>query len=95
MNESLRMFTPLAFMSKMCTSPYDLTNHNGEPVHLYPGNIVHVPIHSIHMDERYYEEPGQFKPERFSEVNGGVKKYKDMGVYLPFGDGPRICLGKQ
>lgn len=47
------------------------------------------------MDERFYDEPGKFKPERFSEENGGVKKYKDMGVYFPFGDGPRICLGKQ
>lgn len=82
-------------MSKICTSPYELTNSKGDPVHLYPGNILHVPIYSIHMDERFYDEPGKFKPERFSEENGGVKKYKDMGMYFPFGDGPRICLGKQ
>lgn len=32
-------------------------------------------------------------PERFNPEHGGVKVFKDRGVFLPFGDGPRICLG--
>lgn len=45
------------------------------------------------MDEDYYESPQEFIPERFLEENGGLKKYKDMGVYYGFGEGPRACLG--
>lgn len=32
-------------------------------------------------------------PERFDSEHGGLKAFKDKGVYLSFGDGPRICLG--
>lgn len=32
-------------------------------------------------------------PERFNSENGGLKAFKDKGVYLAFGDGPRICIG--
>lgn len=32
-------------------------------------------------------------PERFNPENGGIKAFRDKGVLLPFGDGPRICLG--
>ena len=35
----------------------------------------------------------KFIPERFNPEHGGLKAYKDKGVYLSFGDGPRICLG--
>lgn len=47
----------------------------------------------MHYDPEYYDEPEKFKPERFDPENGGVKEYKDKGVFFPFGDGPRICLG--
>lgn len=53
-----------------------------------------MPIYSIHRDSKYYENPNEFRPERFVIQNGGVKKFKDMGVFLAFGDGPRQCLGK-
>uniref|UniRef100_A0A1B0CII3 Cytochrome n=1 Tax=Lutzomyia longipalpis TaxID=7200 RepID=A0A1B0CII3_LUTLO len=44
------------------------------------------------MDPKYYPEPEEFRPERFSSdiSNGGNQK----GVtYMPFGDGPRACIG--
>lgn len=52
-----------------------------------------ISLHSIHHDAEYYPQPEEFLPERFSQANGGTKKFKDMGIYMPFGDGPRICLG--
>ena len=42
----------------------------------------------------YYHDPKKFIPERFDVEHGGVKAFKDRGVLIPFGDGPRICLVK-
>lgn len=41
----------------------------------------------------FFHDPEAFLPERFDAEHGGVKAYKDRGVLVPFGDGPRICLG--
>ncbi|KAM7349839.1 putative cytochrome P450 28d1 [Cochliomyia hominivorax] len=91
--ETLRIFTPLAFMSKICTQSCQLINNDGISLQLKPGDTCIIPLHSIHHDEEYYSKPEEFIPERFDEENGGTKKFKDMGIYMPFGDGPRICLG--
>lgn len=44
------------------------------------------------MDEKYYKNPKQFDPERFSEENLNGKNLINR-PYLPFGDGPRNCIG--
>lgn len=48
---------------------------------------------SVHRDSEYYPNPEEFNPDRFSPDMGGLKSYKDKGVFLAFSDGPRICLG--
>lgn len=47
----------------------------------------------MQRDAEYYPNPLEFIPERFDEEHGGVKAYRDKGVFLTFGDGPRFCLG--
>ncbi|XP_023294723.2 probable cytochrome P450 28d1 isoform X1 [Lucilia cuprina] len=91
--ETLRIFTPLPFMAKVCTQPCEFTNNDGVSLQIQPGDICLISLHSMHHDEEFFPQPEEFMPERFAEENGGTKKYKGMGVYLPFGDGPRICLG--
>lgn len=54
------------------------------------GIRVLIPVYSIHHDPKYYPDPERFDPERFSEEN---IKTRPEGTYLPFGDGPRICIG--
>lgn len=49
-----------------------------------------IPISGLHRDERYYPDPEKFDPERFTEEN---KALRPKCVYLPFGDGPRFCIG--
>ncbi|EDW88952.2 uncharacterized protein Dyak_GE25311 [Drosophila yakuba] len=92
-HETLRLFSPQLTARKLVTEPYEFANKNGSFLRLHPGDVVIIPVNSLHHDPQYYENPHMFKPERFLEANGGVKKYRDLGVYLPFGNGPRICPG--
>lgn len=50
---------------------------------------------SVHLDAEHYENPATFDPDRFSPATGGLKPYKDKGVFLAFSDGPRVCLGQR
>ncbi|XP_016983314.2 uncharacterized protein LOC108047584 [Drosophila rhopaloa] len=92
-HETLRLFSPQVASRKLVTEPYDFVNNDGVTLRVNPGDVVTIPVKALHHDPQYYESPESFKPERFLEANGGVKKYRDRGVYLPFGDGPRICPG--
>lgn len=49
-----------------------------------------IPVWSIHHDWKNYPNPEIFDPERFN----GDEKQSRPGVFLPFGDGPRYCLGR-
>jgi cytochrome P450 len=45
----------------------------------------------IHRDSRYYDEPLVFKPERWTEE---MERELPKGAYVPFGTGPRMCIGR-
>lgn len=94
-NETLRLMSPGTILKKLCTESCEFINSKGKVIKIYKGDTVIIPVLSIHLDEEFYENPKEFIPERFNEENGGIKKYKDMNVYLPFSDGPRICLGQR
>jgi cytochrome P450 family 6 len=54
------------------------------------GVSVIVPISGLHYDPEYYPDPEKYDPERFSDEN---KKNINPYTYLPFGEGPRNCIG--
>ncbi|XP_005184312.1 probable cytochrome P450 28a5 [Musca domestica] len=90
-HETLRLFPPGAFSTKLCTESIEFENRNGKTLKINEGTTVVLPIHALMADEEHYENASSFEPERF--LDGGLKKYRDQGLYLAFGDGPRICLG--
>lgn len=92
LSESLRMHVVIPTLAKKCTEDVELTTSKGKKIRITAGTPVHVP-YMVHFDEQYYDEPEKFKPERFSAENGGTKAYRERGVYFPFGEGPRMCLG--
>lgn len=91
--ETLRIFPPLLAARKIVTEPFEFVNKNGVSAGVVPGDVVIVPVYSLHHDPNYYEQPQLYKPERFLEQNGGTRKYRDQGLYYGWGDGPRVCPG--
>lgn len=83
-NETTRMYPPVVFLFRQCNEPFKIpdTKHLIEP-----GTRILIPVYTLHHDEKYYPNPDVFDPERFAEGKNVPK-----GAYLPFGDGPRICI---
>jgi Cytochrome P450 len=55
------------------------------------GVFVQLPTLALHTDPALWKDPETYNPDRFSEENSASII---PGSYSPFGDGPRICIGK-
>ncbi|KYB28570.1 probable cytochrome P450 6a14 [Tribolium castaneum] len=86
-NEALRMYPPVPLLSRKCVKDYKIPD---QEIIIDKGTTVCIPIWGIHYDKDYYPEPEIFDPERFNEDN---KKSRHHYAHLPFGEGPRICIG--
>lgn len=75
-------------LPRTCTKDYKFPDDDG---FIEKGTQVFIPTLALHMDPEYYPNPEKFDPDRFSEEN---KSTRHPYVYLPFGEGPRVCLGK-
>jgi len=89
-SETLRMYPPAVLIDRRCVKTYTVP---AEPrFTLMPGDVVWVPIYALHHDPDYFPNPEKFDPERFSDENrGNIKNC----TYLPFGSGPRNCIGSR
>ncbi|CAO1400894.1 unnamed protein product [Diamesa hyperborea] len=92
-HETLRMHPPFTAISRECTVDTELISKSGQTVMIEKGINIYIPTYQLQHDPEYYPDPEEFIPERFGKENGGMKAFKDKGVFLTFGDGPRICLG--
>lgn len=92
--ETIRITPAVGMMFRRCTETTEFTDYKDKKLIIDKGIVVAIPVYSIHTDPLYYPNPDVFDPERFSAANGGIKSYKDKGVFLAWGEGPRICLGK-
>lgn len=85
--ETLRHHAPVVKTARVCAQEFTIPNTN---VTVYPGQQVEIPIYAIQHDERYYKDPFKFNPDRFMPENrANLVPY----TYLPFGSGPRNCIG--
>lgn len=71
-----------------------LTNYtfSGTNVTISKGTKVFIPIYGIQHDPNIYPDPEVFNPDRFTDE---VMKLRHPMYFLPFGDGPRNCIGKK
>ncbi|XP_072734054.1 cytochrome P450 3A12-like isoform X3 [Ciconia boyciana] len=84
-NESLRLYPAGGQIERVCKKTVEL---NG--VTIPKGMVVMIPAYVLHRDPGYWPEPEEFRPERFSKES---KESVDPYTFLPFGAGPRNCIG--
>jgi cytochrome P450 len=82
-DETLRLYPPAGFLSRMATEPDELCG-----AQVLPGDTVTIPVYAVHRHRALWPEPDAFRPDRFADPKT-IPRY----AYLPFGDGPRVCIG--
>ena len=86
LKEAMRLYPPVAvLMTRRTTAPLQLGGW-----HLPKGAIVRVTPWVLHRDERLFAQANEFHPERFLDDAPPIAK----GAWMPFGAGPRVCLGQ-
>ncbi|XP_025263906.1 cytochrome P450 9e2-like [Camponotus floridanus] len=93
-NEALRLWPVVVFQDRLCVRDFELPPAlpGDKPFVVKKGSVVWFPVYGLHRDSKYFEKPNEFYPERFLDEN---KKKLNIDAYLPFGIGPRMCIGNR
>ena len=83
--EALRLYPPFWMVDRMAVA-----DDRAGDLAIPRGSTVIVFVYGAHHAPRYWEEPDRFDPERFTKAND---KLQTPFTYLPFGAGPRGCIG--
>jgi cytochrome P450 len=85
LHEALRLCPPGAATSRMAMRDVEVDGYRVEA-----GTMLAVGIYALHRDPALWDHPLIFDPNRFSPQNS---RGRDRWQYLPFGAGPRSCIG--
>ncbi|CAH1645268.1 unnamed protein product [Spodoptera littoralis] len=94
-SEVLRKWPPFVIIDRECTKDYNLGKPNDSASREFvvqKGAELWIPTYAFHRDPQYFPDPEKFDPERFSDEN--KHKIKPF-TYMPFGSGPRNCIGSR
>ena len=84
--ELMRLYPPAALIVRAARRDIVLENEQ-----IRAGTTVYVPVYAVHRHEKLWSEPDRFDPSRFEPE---AAKEIDRFSYLPFGAGPRTCIGQ-
>ena len=81
--EALRLYPPAGILVRTALEPARIWERN-----IRTGDTLLLPIYALHRNHCYWDDPDRFDPSRFHAAKS-IAPY----TYLPFGGGPRICIG--
>lgn len=85
LEESMRLYPPAALVVRRALRDVRLGDRE-----LPAGSPVYVPIYAIHRHVALWNDPDRFDPDRFRPERA---RARDRYAYMPFGAGPRSCIG--
>lgn len=83
--ETMRLLPPAPLMARR-TTRHETISGRSLPI----GTTVFIPIYALHRHRALWETPDRFDPGRFLGERG---KSIQRTAYIPFGSGPRVCIG--
>ena len=83
--ESMRLFPPAYGLGREALRDCEIGGY-----HVPAGTTLFMSPWLMHRDARWFSEPKRFRPERW---NDGLAERLPRHAYMPFGGGPRICIG--
>ncbi|ALC41925.1 Cyp6a21 [Drosophila busckii] len=87
-SETLRLWTVLPVLNRLCLEDFAVPGYPNYVIK--KGMPILIPAGAMHRDERLYPQPQRFNPDNFTPER---VKARDSVEWLPFGDGPRNCIG--
>jgi cytochrome P450 len=85
LNESLRLYPPAWTLGRRAIGADEIGGY-----YVAPGTVIAICIYTLHRHPGFWERPDEFDPDRFTEKNSAGRH---RFAYIPFGAGPRQCIG--
>jgi len=85
LKEAMRLYPPAYVISRAARAPVSVGGHA-----LAAGELVFASVYGLHRRAAPFADPERFAPERFLD---GAERAWPRGSYVPFGAGPRVCVG--
>jgi cytochrome P450 len=83
--ESLRLYPPAPGVAREPADDFVIGGYE-----VPKGSLILINTNVMHHDARFFPDPERFDPERFAR---GWEERVPRYAYLPFGAGPRVCIG--
>jgi cytochrome P450 len=83
--EAMRLFPPAPGIARISKVSMDIAG-----VQIPAGTRIHIPVFALHRNVGLWDNPNAFDPSRFAPDR---VKTRSRYAFLPFGAGPRICIG--
>jgi cytochrome P450 len=84
LQESMRMYPPAWILDRVA-----LEDDSFGDVKINKGDMIGIYVYGVHHNEEYWQDDLTFDPERFANGKSSVHPY----AFIPFGGGPRLCIG--
>jgi len=85
LEESMRLYPPVGLLARTVVAKDELCGRI-----MQPNDIIFLAVWALHRSRLFWDRPELFRPDRFAD---DANEVRDKYQYLPFGAGPRVCVG--